>query len=90
MHVRESDDGIRGYVRVDCLPYVMDDGVRREGVCDIPVWRNPPKDGIGQRWGWDGDKNAPTVTPSYHCQKCGLHITITKGLESGRPVQAST
>lgn len=88
MRVIESTDGIRAYVEVECLPYRMKDGVERRGTCNIPVWRNPPKDGPAQRWQWDGDTSLPTVTPSYACQTCGLHITITKGVESGRPVPA--
>lgn len=84
LSVRLSDDGIRGYVAVDCLPYETKNGVKRAGQCEIPVWRNEAHDGAAMRWRWNGDVEAPTITPSYHCRQCGLHITITGGLESGR------
>lgn len=35
-------------------------------------------DGIAQ-WGWDGNRVAPTFTPSINCGGCGWHGYIEKG-----------
>lgn len=33
----------------------------------------------GKTWTMTGDENAPTLTPSINCQKCGWHGFITGG-----------
>lgn len=76
----------KAYLPVDCLFYTSPDGVRHEGgTCEIPLCRGAAKEGAAMRWGWDGNAEQPTITPSYQCQRCGLHVTITNGVEGGRP-----
>lgn len=72
MTVRHST-GIRAYWPVKCLG--------RSGHCDISLIRGAARDGEAKRWGWDG-QDPPTITPSFNCQKCGLHVTITAGVET--------
>lgn len=72
MTVRQST-GIRAYWPIKCLG--------RDGHCDIPLIRGAARDGEAKRWGWDG-QDPPTITPSFACQKCGLHVTITAGVET--------
>lgn len=75
-----------GYLLIDCLPHETPDGIGHEGgQCDIPLIKGASyQNGQAMRWGWDGNAEHPTVTPSYQCQRCGLHVTITNGIESGR------
>jgi hypothetical protein len=55
----------RAYLKLQCAK-----------ACTIPLGLEPPK---LPRWHWDGNMQAPTVTPSINCSTCGLHISITKG-----------
>lgn len=72
--VRVREDGSRGYLPVKCLG--------RESHCEIPLIRGAAVDGEAKRWGWDGNIEAPTITPSYACQTCGLHINVSAGVEN--------
>ena len=52
------------------------------GVCMIKVHRAAP-DQSTATWQWDGNFDAPTITPSIGCDaapRCGAHRTITGGL----------
>ena len=61
---------------------------RGRGECMIPI--RPQKTGNGSSWDWNGDREAPTFTPSVNCQShgpggekyagCGWHGMITKGV----------
>ncbi len=38
------------------------------GTCILRInWPNPPNDGGGPSWAWDGNKEAPTLSPSIRC-----------------------
>lgn len=45
--------------------------------CQIPLIVGPPKN--SNVWGWDGNVETPTVSPSINCSKCGFHKTLTGG-----------
>jgi hypothetical protein len=47
--------------------------------CQIAL-RPSQKNAVGASWQWDGNRDAPTITPSVNCEKlCGWHGFITKG-----------
>jgi hypothetical protein len=49
----------------------------RPRICQIPMRRGEAKDGV---FGWDGDTQEPTLTPSIGCDaRCGWHGRIIKG-----------
>lgn len=51
----------------------------RFGSCQIPIKPGEP-DQAGHRWGWDGNLECPTITPSIGCDhRCGWHGHITNG-----------
>lgn len=51
----------------------------RLGSCQIPIKRGPP-DNAAHKWGWDGNMETPTLTPSIGCDhRCGWHGHITNG-----------
>ena len=60
----------------------------RTGVCFQYVRQGPAGDDAGKRWwSWDGNWEAPTITPSIGCDdlrtRCGQHMVITAGDVSG-------
>ena len=61
----------------------------RTGVClQYVVRQGPAGDWDGKRWwAWDGNYDAPTITPSIGCDdlrtRCGQHMVITAGEVSG-------
>jgi hypothetical protein len=53
-------------------------GVVRE-TCHIAL-RPSQKNAVGASWEWDGNREAPTITPSVNCEKvCGWHGWIRNG-----------
>lgn len=49
------------------------------GTCQIAL-RPEQKNAVGASWRWDGNREAPTITPSINCEKiCGWHGYITAG-----------
>lgn len=45
--------------------------------CQIPVTLGPAENG---KWHWDGNMEAPTLSPSIGCDhRCGWHGHIVKG-----------
>lgn len=52
-------------------PHSFAHGIKRDG---------QGKNGGRPQWGWDGNWDAPTFTPSVNCEKhCGWHGYIRKG-----------
>lgn len=52
-----------------------------KGECMWPLWRKPAE---GATWQWDGNYEAPTISPSIDCKGgCGRHFTITGGIVNG-------
>lgn len=56
----------------------------RPGVleCERSLWQKPPaaSNGVPAMWQWDGNVEAPTITPSIDCQGgCGRHFTMVQG-----------
>lgn len=53
------------------------------GICIQKVTRGAPvADAGGNRWHWDGNMEAPTLSPSIGCdlpRRCGWHGHITAG-----------
>lgn len=46
--------------------------------CARSLWRQPA---AGCMWQWDGNKQAPTITPSIDCKGgCGRHFTMKQGI----------
>lgn len=77
-----------GYLRLKCIRHEHN-GEVHDGHCLFRVSTKPAhRDGAGEVWQWDGDLLDPTITPSVQCLDCGLHVVITKGVESGRPAPA--
>lgn len=69
--VRSGNDEFPGnhYLRLNCAR-----------MCEIPLSTEGAKEANGtKRWGWNGDRHTPTVTPSIDCQKCGWHKTVVNG-----------
>jgi hypothetical protein len=49
------------------------------GSCGVPIQPSPPNQ-AGCSWNWDGNTDAPTLTPSINCiAGCGWHGFMTKG-----------
>ena len=48
-----------------------------EGECRFGLQREAAS---GVTWHWDDNVEKPTITPSIACQKCGMHIVVTKGV----------
>lgn len=70
--IRSGNDEHPGkpYLRLNCAR-----------VCEIPLSTDGAKEiGGVKRWGWNGDRHAPTVSPSINCQQCGWHKTVTNGV----------
>lgn len=84
--VRLRSEPGKAFVRLKCQPYVMKDGVKNtEGTCEFRLIQGAAhEDGAGLVWSWDGNAESPTITPSIACLSCGLHVTITGGVENGR------
>lgn len=69
--IRSGDAEYPGkhYLRLNC---------RRQ--CEIPLNGDGAKEiGGVKAWGWNGNEQAPSVTPSIACEQCGWHKTITNG-----------
>jgi len=56
----------------------------RKRFCNIPVILGAPSNtGPHHLWGWDGNKQEPTLIPSIGCdQRCGWHGHVTKGVRA--------
>lgn len=40
----------------------------------------PQRNGVGASWEWDGNREAPTISPSVNCENvCGWHGWIRNG-----------
>jgi hypothetical protein len=52
-----------------------------EGGCDFPLWQRPARDNNGAKvWQWDGNVEAPTISPSIDCKGgCGRHFVMSGG-----------
>lgn len=47
--------------------------------CVLRIRRGAADEATG-RWGWDGNMEEPTLTPSIACdRRCGWHGTVVKG-----------
>lgn len=79
---------IRGRrVAIECLDQIMKDGlIRADAHCEFPVRVGSHSgDGDNKVWGWDGNVENPTITPSINCLSCGAHVTIANSVISGYP-----
>lgn len=52
--------------------------------CEVPIQHGKESESgpRGRVWGWDGNVDAPTITPSVGCDnapRCGQHRVITNG-----------
>lgn len=47
-------------------------------VCALRLQEGPPPG--NQVWGWDGDMEKPTISPSINCHSCGWHGWIKEGV----------
>lgn len=46
--------------------------------CKVSLWQRPAE---GVTWQWDGNVQAPTITPSIDCHGgCGRHFTMIGGV----------
>lgn len=53
--------------------------------CQIAL-RPGQKNGVGASWEWDGNREAPTISPSINCEgvrHCGWHGWIRNGVMEG-------
>lgn len=67
---------------IDSIVFWCPNGAKR--VCSIPLTLGDPVDGPNRRWHWDGNMQAPTVTPSIGCDnRCGWHGNIQNGEARG-------
>lgn len=67
-------EGDKGFFYVQCERGV-DRGHGTE--CARSIWKKPAE---GCMWQWDGNLEAPTISPSIDCQGgCGRHFTMVKG-----------
>jgi hypothetical protein len=67
---------------VDCITFRCP--LSERGTCMIPVTLGPPiPDAAHRRWHWDGNMQAPTLSPSVNCsgmvRRCGWHGVIEAG-----------
>ena len=51
---------------------------QRGATCMIAL-RPLQKNGNGASWEWDGNREAPTISPSVNCGGCGWHGWIKAG-----------
>lgn len=50
----------------------------KTGLCQVAL--RPQKNSVGASWAWDGNREAPTITPSINCEKvCGWHGWLRAG-----------
>jgi len=75
--IREVQDG-RAYIHWFC-PH--------NGECSVRLTRGPAQPGQPNTWGWDGDADNPTLTPSINClaNGCGWHGHIQGGVQRQIP-----
>ena len=69
-------DGVHGHYCYFTCP-------RKKGLCGVPIkpLSNPPHN---NGWNWDGNTDAPTLTPSVNCVGgCGWHGYIRAGKIEG-------
>ena len=63
---------------ISAIAFYCPNGTNR--ICQIPLTLGAPVDGPDRRWHWDGNMQAPTITPSIGCDnRCGWHGHITAG-----------
>jgi hypothetical protein len=53
---------------------------KKSETCMQSVWQRPA---TGCMWQWDGNREAPTLSPSIDCQICGWHGFIVAGTLTG-------
>ena len=71
-----NNQGHKALVVLRCLPRPGVAG----GECSWRIKRGAcGTDQGGRFWGWNGNADQPTITPSIHCQACGLHVTVKDG-----------
>lgn len=69
---------VGGVTQVDAIEFRCPNGKNRQ--CQIQLTLGEQTDGPPRRWHWDGNVEAPTITPSIGCdQRCGWHGHITNG-----------
>ena len=50
-----------------------------DNLCQVAL-RPSQVNAVGASWQWDGNREAPTITPSVNCEKiCGWHGFIEAG-----------
>jgi hypothetical protein len=63
---------------IDAIVFWCGNGANR--ICEIQVTLGEVVDQPVRRWHWNGDMQAPTLTPSIGCDhRCGWHGHITAG-----------
>lgn len=64
---------------VDGIAFYCPNGKNR--ICEIPLTLGPAQAAVeDRRWHWDGNMEAPTITPSIGCEsRCGWHGNIING-----------
>jgi hypothetical protein len=65
----ELHDGVPAHLYFQCP--------RRPHRCAVAL--RPNKQPNGASWEWDGNREAPTLTPSISCGACGWHGWIRGG-----------
>ena len=65
--LHDSGDVIKAILLIYCM-----------NGCQIPIRKGDPSP-TGERWGWDGNSEVPTISPSINCTKCGFHKTLING-----------
>lgn len=63
---------------VTAIEFRCPNGKNRQ--CQIPITLGPKVDTPVRMWHWDGNTEAPTITPSIGCDhRCGWHGNIING-----------
>ena len=71
-----NNQGHKALVILRCLPRPGADG----GECAWRIKRGAcGSDQAGIFWGWDGNADQPTITPSIACDACKLHVSVIGG-----------
>lgn len=77
--------GVRPLVEKRTDGYWLTMPCNNKAWCEVPVTTGPACENDPERgrvWHWDGNAEAPTITPSVGCDnapRCGQHRVITAG-----------